>query len=159
MVDNQKSLITPASVDLKRNQSHTFVFHKDGYKDDSFVITSGTSGWVWGNVLIGGLIGGVVDFASGGARKLSQESVHVTLAPLSAHDVPLTATSAVVPAVIPVVEPLPVSPNTPTSVTVPVMYNNAPAVDAQLRNLDREFRAGRIGIDEYRQMKKVLQGE
>jgi hypothetical protein len=65
LVDNQKSLITPASVDLKRNQSHTFVFRKDGYKDDSFVITSGTSGWVWGNILIGGLIGTAVDFASG----------------------------------------------------------------------------------------------
>lgn len=37
--------------------------------------------------------------------------------------------------------------------------NNTSAADTQLRNLDREFRAGRIGIDEYRQMKKVLQGE
>jgi predicted Zn-dependent protease len=30
---------------------------------------------------------------------------------------------------------------------------------AQGYNLDREFRAGRLGIDEYRQMKKVLTGE
>jgi hypothetical protein len=152
LVDNQKSLVTPASVDLKRNQSHTFVFRKDGYKDDSFVITSGTSGWVWGNILIGT----AVDFASGGARKLSQESVHVSLVPLSAHDVPVAATPAVVPAVLPVAAPVPVVERT---VSEPAMYNAAPTADTQLRNLDREFRAGRIGIDEYRQMKKVLTGE
>jgi hypothetical protein len=28
LVDNQKNLITPAAVELKRNQSHTFLFRK-----------------------------------------------------------------------------------------------------------------------------------
>jgi hypothetical protein len=37
--------------------------------------------------------------------------------------------------------------------------NETSAVDTQLRNLDREFRAGRIGVDEYRKLKKVLQPE
>jgi hypothetical protein len=31
LVDNEKNLITPARVELKRNQVHTFLFHKDGY--------------------------------------------------------------------------------------------------------------------------------
>lgn len=87
-IDNQQSVTTPATVPLARDQSHSFVFKKEGYQDDSFVITSGTSGWVWGNVLLGGLIGGVVDFASGAARKLSQDSVHVTLVPIPAHETP-----------------------------------------------------------------------
>src|SRR5215470_5998701 len=68
LVDNQQHVITPATVSLARDQSHSFVFKKEGYQDDSFVITSGTSGWVWGNVLLGGIVGGVVDFASGAAR-------------------------------------------------------------------------------------------
>ena len=97
MIDNQQHIITPATVPLARDQSHSFVFKKEGYQDDSFVITSSTSGWVWGNVLLGGLVGGVVDFASGGARKLSQDSVHVTLTPLPVAQAP---TPALIPAVI-----------------------------------------------------------
>jgi uncharacterized protein YceK len=96
LIDNQQQVITPAAVELARDQSHTFHFKKEGYQDDSFVITSGTSGWVWGNVLLGGLVGGVVDFASGSARKLSQDSVHVTLTPLPATQ---TASPAVLPTV------------------------------------------------------------
>lgn len=81
-VNNQQTLTTPATVNLERDQNHTLVFSKEGYEDNSVVLTSSTSGWVWGNVLAGGLIGGVVDFASGSARKLSQDAVHVTLTPL-----------------------------------------------------------------------------
>src|SRR5712692_5485518 len=97
MIDNQQHIVTPATLALARDQSHSFIFKKEGYQDDSFVITSSTSGWVWGNILLGGLVGGVVDFASGGARKLSQDSVHVTLAPLPAAEAP---TPAVVPAAL-----------------------------------------------------------
>lgn len=97
MIDNQQHIITPATIPLARDQSHSFVFKKEGYQDDSFVITSSTSGWIWGNVLLGGLVGGVVDFASGGARKLSQDSVHVTLAPLPEVQAP---TPALIPAVM-----------------------------------------------------------
>lgn len=81
-VNNSQKARTPTSLELKRNQNHTFLFEKDGYESDSFTLTSSTSGWVWGNVLLGGLIGGMVDFASGGARKLSRDTVHVTLRPL-----------------------------------------------------------------------------
>jgi uncharacterized protein YceK len=156
MVDNQKNFVTPASVELKRNQSHTFVFSKPGYKDDSFVITSGTSGWVWGNILIGGLIGTAVDFASGGARKLSQESVHVSLVPLAAHDIP---TAAALPAVIPAVAVAEPIPAVLRQANEPAMYNNAPAADTQLRNAEHEFRAGRMSLEEFRSIKKVLTGE
>jgi hypothetical protein len=158
LVDNQKNLTTPARVELKRNQAHTFLFRKDGYKDDSFVITSRTSGWVWGNLIAGGLIGGFlgggVDLVSGGARRLSQNSVHVNMVMLG-HEAPVASTSTITPAVLTVAEPVPIV----RQANIPAMYNHAPAADTQLRNLDREFRAGRIGIEEYRQMKKVLQGE
>ena len=54
------------------------------------------------------------------------------------------------PAIIPAVE---------RTVSEPAMYNDTSTADTQLRNLDREFRAGRISVEEYRQMKKVLTGE
>jgi hypothetical protein len=94
LIDNQQQAITPATLELARSQNHTFLFKKDGYQDDSFSITSSTSGWVWGNVLLGGIIGGVVDLATGAARKLSHDAIHVTLVPLPAHDV---ASSPLVP--------------------------------------------------------------
>ena len=67
-------VITPTSVELKRDENHTFVFHKDGYQDSSATVTSGTSGWVWGNLLAGGIVGGVVDFATGAAYKFSDDT-------------------------------------------------------------------------------------
>jgi hypothetical protein len=109
-----------------------------------------------GNILIGGLIGTAVDFASGGTRKLSQDSVHVTLAPLSAHDMPVAATPALMPAVAPVAAPVPTVERT---VTEPAMYNDTPAADTQLRNAEREFRAGKMSLEEFREIKKVLTRE
>jgi hypothetical protein len=108
IIDNQHYLTTPATIELARDQNHTFVFKKEGYLDDSFVITSGTSGWVWGNVLLGGLVGGVVDFASGAARKLSHDTVHVTLRPIPAHQpaiAPIPDTPQPIPAHQPTLAP------------------------------------------------------
>jgi hypothetical protein len=36
----------------------------------------GTSGWVWGNIVFGGLIGLVVDASTGAMYKLTPEQVH-----------------------------------------------------------------------------------
>lgn len=38
-------------------------------------------------------------------------------------------------------------------------YNDTPAADMQLRNAEREFRAGRMSLEEFRSIKKVLQGD
>jgi hypothetical protein len=172
LIDNQIQVYTPASVDLSRSQSHTFYFRKEGYQDDSFVLTSGTSGWVFGNIIAGGLIGGMVDFATGAARKLSQDQIHVTLAPLAAGQQPAsfqafasqpTSTHLPPPApamVVPVAQSLPAAaPSTPGPLPQWTSDNPTSTVDTQMRNLDREFRAGKISLDEYRKIKKVLQGD
>lgn len=75
-------VMTPTSVELKRDENHSFVFHKDGYQDSSATVTSGTSGWVWGNLLAGGIVGGVVDFATGAAYKFSDDTLSVNMTPL-----------------------------------------------------------------------------
>ena len=76
-------VMTPTSVELKRDENHSFVFHKDGYQDSSATVTSGTSGWVWGNLLAGGIVGGVVDFATGAAYKFSDDTLSVNMTPLT----------------------------------------------------------------------------
>ena len=76
-------VMTPTSVELKRDENHSFVFHKDGYQDSSATVTSGTSGWVWGNLLAGGIVGGVVDFATGAAYKFSDDTLSMNMTPLA----------------------------------------------------------------------------
>lgn len=138
LIDNQQRIVTPATVALDRSASHTFLFKKDGFQDDSFVVTSSTSGWVWGNILLGGLVGGVVDFASGGARKLSQDSIHVTLVPLAAHD-----TAAPSPAIVPAVATL--TESTPSS-----------SREAQLLELKNLLDKSLITQEEYNKKRQAL---
>jgi hypothetical protein len=90
------------------------------------------------------------------AYGLLNSIVHVSLVPLSAHDTP---TAAALPTVAPLVAVPETVPAVLKQVNEPAMYNAISAAAAQLRNLDREFRAERIGIDEYRPMKKMLTGE
>lgn len=74
------SCLTPCILSLPRRNSHTILIQKQGYEDGSASIASSPSGWLWGDLVFGGLIGLVIDFASGGAYKLKPESVNVILA-------------------------------------------------------------------------------
>ncbi len=81
IIDSATRVQTPASVKLKRGKDHTITFEKLGYETANVLIDHEMSGWVWGNILIGGLIGLVIDFGSGGAYKLDPDTVSVTLKP------------------------------------------------------------------------------
>jgi peptidoglycan hydrolase-like protein with peptidoglycan-binding domain len=68
-------------------------------------------------------------------------------------------TAAALPTIAPVVaisEPIPA---TLKQATEPAVYDSTSAADAQLCNVERGFRAGRMSLDEFRQIKKVLQEE
>ena len=56
---------TPCQYSLKRGKDNAVTFTKDGYKSETVYIQSRTGGSVVGNVLAGGLIGGVVDGSNG----------------------------------------------------------------------------------------------
>jgi hypothetical protein len=90
-VDNgEMHVITPTSIYLDRAHNHVFLFHKDGYEDASATVTSSTSGWVLGNILLGGIIGGVVDLADGAAYSFSNDTLNMNLVPKPA-DAVMTA--------------------------------------------------------------------
>ncbi len=44
LIDYNMRVTTPASVPLSRVDNHTFVFKKEVYQEDSFVLTNGHSG-------------------------------------------------------------------------------------------------------------------
>ncbi len=80
-IDGVQQLQTPASVKLKRGKDHRVTFEKSGYQKADAMVEKEISGWIWGNLILGGLIGLGIDFISGGAYKLDPETVHVTLQP------------------------------------------------------------------------------
>ena len=51
----------------------------DGYHPYELTLTKKSNGWVWGNIVFGGLIGLVVDASTGSLYKLSPEQVNADL--------------------------------------------------------------------------------
>jgi len=66
---------TPVVAKLSRKDNHIVKLSLDGYQPFEATITRGTSGWVWGNIVFGGLIGLAVDAMSGGLYNLSPSQV------------------------------------------------------------------------------------
>ena len=69
----------PNTVKLGRRNEYQVEIDAPGYKTQNVVLTKSLNGWVWGNLLIGWLVGFVVDFASGAAYKLEPAVVSVNL--------------------------------------------------------------------------------
>jgi hypothetical protein len=71
---------TPTTVSLKRNADPCKVnLSKDGYEDSSVVFARAVSGWIWGNVLFGGIPGWIIDAADGAMYNRVPDSASVTL--------------------------------------------------------------------------------
>lgn len=71
---------TPAKLTLKRKDApYRLTFALDGYEPYNVTVSSGTNGWVFGNLIIGGLIGIIVDSSSGAINKLTPGEVHANL--------------------------------------------------------------------------------
>lgn len=83
-IDNLQSGTTPVFSKLRRKENHVVRITLPGYQPMDLTLTSSVSGWVWGNVAIGGLIGLAVDAISGGMYKLSPEELSAALGATSA---------------------------------------------------------------------------
>ncbi|UCG62226.1 MAG: PEGA domain-containing protein [Candidatus Zixiibacteriota bacterium] len=70
---------TPCTLELKRKKEYNVTISKPGFTPVEMVIERKSDGWIWGNILLGGVIGLIVDFSNGAAYKLSPEEVVVTL--------------------------------------------------------------------------------
>ena len=71
---------TPGSLILDRKGGpYRVTFALDGYDPYSISLTTGTNGWTWGNVIIGGIIGMLIDSSTGASIKLSPDEVSANL--------------------------------------------------------------------------------
>lgn len=82
-IDGAVKGVTPTKLTLRRNQDYILSIEKEGYAPAERTLKSGLSGWTFGNILLGGIVGGVIDLAAGGAWKLSEDNIQVLLTPVS----------------------------------------------------------------------------
>ena len=78
-INGQDKGVTPVILDLKRKDSHLIRIELDGYEAYETTLTRKVSGWVWGNIVFGGLIGLAVDAVAGGMYKLTPEQITAEL--------------------------------------------------------------------------------
>jgi uncharacterized protein YceK len=79
IIDDIPRGTTPVFVDLTRKDNHIVKVEMPGYTPFEATIVRKTSGWVWGNIIFGGLIGLAVDAISGGLYKLTPDQVSAML--------------------------------------------------------------------------------
>ncbi len=75
-VDNVPNGKTPIIARLTRKDNHFVKIELEGYELFETTLTRRVSGWVWGNVAFGGLIGLAIDAITGGLYKLTLTFPH-----------------------------------------------------------------------------------
>ena len=70
---------TPALIRLKRGEVHLIEIKKDGYQPYRITTYKTITGWFWGNIICGGIIGGVIDLATGNAYDVEPRFISATL--------------------------------------------------------------------------------
>lgn len=79
-VDNKPLGITPTHTTLSRDEKHMVRIELAGYQPYEVELKRGVSGWVFGNIVFGGIPGVVVDAVTGAMYKLSPSEVNANLA-------------------------------------------------------------------------------
>lgn len=80
---------TPCQYELKRGKDSMVTFNKEGFQPVSVYIQSRTGGATFGNILAGGVIGGVIDGSNGASNHLYPSPVYVRLVAVGAAGEPV----------------------------------------------------------------------
>ena len=76
----QSSGVTPATVSLRRGADGCKItVSKEGYEDATIAFAKKVSGWIWGNILFGGIPGAIIDATTGAMYNRVPDSVQVNL--------------------------------------------------------------------------------
>jgi len=74
-VDEVQVGITPFEIKLARGNEHSVMIKLEGYQTYQTTLTKKLNGWFFGNILIGGLIGIIVDPITGAMYNLSPDQI------------------------------------------------------------------------------------
>jgi len=86
---NGQSCTTPCQYELKRGKDSMATIKRDGYKPVNVYIQSRTGGATFGNIIAGGIIGGVVDGSNGASNHLYPNPVYVRLVRADSNEEPV----------------------------------------------------------------------
>lgn len=70
---------TPLSLDVKRKNGGVVRIEKEGYETAEIILVKKTNGWVFGNILFGGIPGLIIDAIAGGMFTLKPETISVSM--------------------------------------------------------------------------------
>src|SRR3989449_2461808 len=73
-------VVTPGTVTLKRKETYTVVFTKEGFPERKTSLESTGSWWLLGNAIFGGVVGLIIDLATGGGYKIVPSNLEMDLA-------------------------------------------------------------------------------
>jgi hypothetical protein len=76
IINGIRSGKTPIFRRLPRKDDQFIRLELEGFLPYEELLIKETSGWVWGNIIFGGLIGLAIDMASGGMYKLNPDFVY-----------------------------------------------------------------------------------
>lgn len=72
--------VVPATVKLPKKNTYTVEITQAGYKTQTVYIAQSVTGWFWGNICIGGVIGMLIDWGTGGMWDLNPTQIDAKLA-------------------------------------------------------------------------------
>jgi hypothetical protein len=70
---------TPLVVDLKRKGNHRIKIELEGYQPYEVLLSKSMSGWVFGNIIFGGIPGLIVDLITGAVYVLKPDQIQAEL--------------------------------------------------------------------------------
>jgi hypothetical protein len=71
--------VTPCQIQMRRGHDSMVTYTLDGFEPASVYIQSRLSGAIAGNLIAGGLIGGIVDGSNGASNRLHPNPVYIRL--------------------------------------------------------------------------------
>lgn len=77
-IDGSDAGQTPLVARLERRKTHVVKISLDGYAPYEMTLNKKLNGWIFGNILFGGLIGIAVDIATGSMYSLRPKDVNAT---------------------------------------------------------------------------------
>lgn len=70
---------TPLIIEMSRKDNHLLRIELEGYQPYEVTFTKEVSGWVFGNIVFGGVIGLAVDAISGGLYRLTPDQIQAEM--------------------------------------------------------------------------------
>jgi len=71
---------SPCTLVLDRKQLlYQVRVEKEGYEPVEITLRKGVNGWIWGNLLFGGIIGLIIDICTGSVNKFTPTELEVSL--------------------------------------------------------------------------------